>query len=306
MRSRNITLLFALLVAFVLIVAAQADTKSSGEQKMDTVRDHLWLWCHETGANNGQYSLPRTSRMSPAEAAYYLDIPNVLMIVYGDKPEPPFDQLSIAFRPLKNVVWSIIGDSSSKRNDKATDISEVTRLANKFPNITGGMMDDFFHPANEKGEIARYSASEIAAFRDQLHKAAHGLDLWVVLYSHNLDLPVQEHIKNCDVVTFWTWNAADLADLDKNFERLEKAVGSKRKILGCYMWDFGAGKPIPLDTMKKQCESGLKWLKEGRIDGMIFLSSVICDMELEAVEWTRKWIAEVGDQPLARKTSGGK
>ena len=31
---------------------------------------------------------------------------------------------------------------------------------------------------------------------------------------------------------------------------------------------------------------------------MIFLATNICDLGLEAVEWTRQWIAQVGDQPL--------
>ena len=31
---------------------------------------------------------------------------------------------------------------------------------------------------------------------------------------------------------------------------------------------------------------------------MIFLASNICDQELDAVEWTRKWIESVGDDPL--------
>jgi len=39
-------------------------------------------------------------------------------------------------------------------------------------------------------------------------------------------------------------------------------------------------------------------LREGAIDGMIFLASCICDLELETVEWTRRWIQEVGDNPL--------
>jgi hypothetical protein len=32
---------------------------------------------------------------------------------------------------------------------------------------------------------------------------------------------------------------------------------------------------------------------------MIFLSNNSCDVGLEAVEFTRNWIAEVGDEPLA-------
>ena len=43
---------------------------------------------------------------------------------------------------------------------------------------------------------------------------------------------------------------------------------------------------------------GLEWLRQGRIEGMVFLASCICDMGLETVEWTRQWIAEVGDTPL--------
>jgi hypothetical protein len=31
---------------------------------------------------------------------------------------------------------------------------------------------------------------------------------------------------------------------------------------------------------------------------MIFLASCLCDLELEAVEWTRDWIAKVGEQQL--------
>jgi hypothetical protein len=47
--------------------------------------------------------------------------------------------------------------------------------------------------------------------------------------------------------------------------------------------------------MQKQCLLGLEWLRKGRIEGMIFLASCICDLNLEAVEWTRNWIREVGD-----------
>jgi hypothetical protein len=140
--------------------------------------------------------------------------------------------------------------------------------------------------------------ADIASFRNRLHNASHKVDLWVVLYARDLSLPVQPYLEQCDIVTFWTWNAADLRDLSANFERMESLAGDRKKLLGCYMWDFGTSKPMPLDAMKLQCKHGLRWLKEGRIDGMIFLSSVICDLDLEAVEWTRKWIAEVGDQPL--------
>ena len=65
------------------------------------------------------------------------------------------------------------------------------------------------------------------------------------------------------------------------------------------MWDYGDKKPLSVAAMEDQCELGLEWLKQGRIDGMIFLASCICDLDLETVEWTRKWIQKVGDQEPA-------
>jgi hypothetical protein len=74
-----------------------------------------------------------------------------------------------------------------------------------------------------------------------------------------------------------------------------------RKLLGCYLWDYGANQPLPLDRLAYQCETGLDWLKQSRLDGIIFLASCICDLGLEAVEWTRQWIAQVGDQSLGQE-----
>ena len=125
------------------------------------------------------------------------------------------------------------------------------------------------------------------------------LELWVVLYTHEFGMPIlKEHLDPCDVVTLWTWRASDLALLDKNMARFEEIVGKKRKVLGLYMYDYGTGKPMPVDLMRQQCETGLRWLREKRIEGMIFLASCICDLPLEAVEWSRCWIAKVGDEPL--------
>jgi len=59
-----------------------------------------------------------------------------------------------------------------------------------------------------------------------------------------------------------------------------------------------AEQPRRHSLMQSQCELGLKWLKAGEIEGMIFLCNNIMDKNLEAVKWTRDWIARVGDEPL--------
>ena len=262
---------------------------------MSTVRDRLWIWGHEAGSHNNGWGLKKLSRMTPAEGAFYLDVPNIIMVRYDDKPMPPFEQYAMALSPLKRVVWSIVG---AGRRTTSSEVTLACELASRFPNFCGIMMDDFFLDQIEEGRAAVFTPEEITAIKDQLTVADRKLDLWVVLYKHDLDLPVEDHLEQCDVVAYWTWRAEELEELERNFERAERAALSCRKVLGCYMWDYGENKPMPVSLMEHQCRLGLQWLQEGRIEGMIFLASCICDLNLEAVEWTWRWIRETGDQSL--------
>jgi len=262
---------------------------------MSTVRDRFWLWTHAAGSHDTGYGISGTSRMTPVEGAFYMNIPNVILVRYIGKPELPFHQYAVPFRPLKQVVWSIVGAGG------ATDDAEreaVFELADRFPNITGVMMDDFFRKSDD-GESGSLSVNQLRDVRKRLVVGGRTLDLWVVLYANQFDLPgLAEHLALCDKVSFWTWTADKLADLERNFAKAEELAPKCGKVLGCYMYDYGRRQPMPVDLMRNQCETGLRWLREGRIEGMIFLASCICDLDLEAVEWTRQWIAEVGDEEI--------
>ncbi len=121
------------------------------------------------------------------------------------------------------------------------------------------------------------------------------------IYENQISPRIMPHLDQVDKVALWTWVAADLVDLEDNFEKLERLIAPKPIILGCYMYDYGGTRPLSVERMEYQCELGLKWLKEGRVDGLIFLASNICDQDLDAVEWTRRWIDAVGDDPVPSK-----
>ena len=262
---------------------------------MTTVRDRLWIWGHEAGSHDSGYNVPGPSRMTPAEAAFYLDVPNIIMVRFRGRPSPPYDQYAIPFRPLERVVWSIVGAGGRTQADERDHVFE---LAARYPNITGVMMDDFFRPSSDGGEPAALSLDALRTERGRLTVSGRRLDLWVVLYTHQLDLPVTDYLALCDRVTFWTWEATDLTHLKDTFEKAEALAPAGSLVLGCYMWDYGLKRPVPTDLMEMQCQQGLEWLREGRIQGMIFLASCVCDIGLDAVEWTRRWIAQVGDETL--------
>jgi hypothetical protein len=261
---------------------------------MAKVRERLWIWGQEPNGHHA-YNLPGVSKMSALEGACYLGVPNCCRVVMTGKPLPPWDQDSMALVTLKQVVWSVIGSGGSKRNDAgAGDLDEVLRQAQRFPNVTGGVLDDFL---GRRRDI--FSPAHVAAWRDRLHAfPARPLDLWIVLYDNQLLPEVQPYLDLCDVITFWTWKAELLENLEENFDRFVAMTPGKRRLNGCYMYDYGNRKLLPVELMQRQCELGLRWMRQGRLEGLIFCSNCCADLAMPAVEWTRDWIAKVGEEEV--------
>ena len=118
----------------------------------------------------------------------------------------------------------------------------------------------------------------------------------MVLYEHQLEAPLADYLKLCDWMQFWTWYGQNLEQLASNFEKAEKLASDTRMALGLYWWDFGNKKPLPASAMQHQCELGLQWLRQGRVEALVFCGSWLCDRGLEAVDWTRQWIRRVGNE----------
>jgi len=83
--------------------------------------------------------------------------------------------------------------------------------------------------------------------------------------------------------------------LDQNLSKLERLAPKARKILGVYMVDYDEGASAPIPAMQHQLDLGLRWLRDGRIEGMMFIGNTVMDLGFEAVELTRQWILNVRD-----------
>lgn len=260
-------------------------------QPRPTFRDRLWLWGHCPGVHD-RYGLPRPSSVTPEGAAAYMGIPNLLMIRYDKYPEPPYDGLAKSLKPLRRVVWGLVGAGGRTSLQERKD---VLRLPEANKNITGFMLDDFWSGGPEGNGGIILPLDELRRLHDEVQQKS--LDLWVVLYVSELFrkreiLPYLEHL---DRFTLWSWFPEHLRDLDTKLAMFRDLIPDKPRYLGCYLWDYGRCQPMPLDVVKLQCRRGLELTLEGELDGLIFLGSPVCDVGLEAVEWVRNWIEEVGD-----------
>lgn len=195
------------------------------------------------------------------------------------------------------------------------ELQYILDLAKKYPNISAVFLDDFIIDHNavntygvKVGRLA-LSPDQLKEVKSKMTAVNKDMELWLTLYTDalNPDTPrgydvnpsLPTFINLFDVVSLWTWRSEEIVDIEKNLAKLEAITKGKTKIaLGIYVWDYSAGKVIPLDLMKHQCELGLKWLKEGRIHNMIFLGNTLFDFGFESVNYIKKFIAEVGDQVL--------
>ena len=289
-----------------------------------TVRDHFWIFTVAAGLDNNSLELGGMrggSRMTPAEGAFWLNVPNLLLIRSHEEPRLPngekwraktcFQQYAISFQPLNKVVWSVVGSGGK---GSVAELYHLLPLAQEFSNIQGIYLDDFIIDRKKRADgktVGRPALQipELEETRQRLKSVGRPMDIWVTLYSHELladhprfigcDPPLSEFLHLFDMLTLWTWNSEELPQLDAALAALEAiAPKSGRKALGMYLWDFFNGRPVPLELMQHQCETGLKWLKEGRIHEMIFLANTVLDVGLPSAEFARKWIAQVGNQTL--------
>lgn len=268
---------------------------------MATVRDKLWLWSHQPDAHGPttQWKLPRHSRITPLEAAVYMGIPNVHMVwmwrAEEPEPRPTWKRFALPLNSLKQVVWSIAHGHGLSYTD------HIFPLIDASPNVTGVILDDFFTPQKD-GRFAALTLEELDEVRTRIDRSRRAdgkpRDLWCVVYEQDMGKPVTESLQKMDVLAYFMWNAPNVPQIESHVEALERLMPAKRKVLGLYMWDYAGRKPMPLDLVKHQSAVALKLLKAGRIEGICFVASCICDLELEAVEWTREWIAKVADEQV--------
>ncbi|NMA09326.1 MAG: hypothetical protein GX929_09465 [Clostridiales bacterium] len=269
-----------------------------------TVRDKLWLFAsraHDDDLYFGGNSELKTrwSRITPAEGAFMLGVPN-LILVNSDGIPVPFSAdaygYAESFCRLKNVLWSATGSGGFRiGNEEAF----ILKLAEKYPNIAGAYLDDFFGVLY-KGQPDELEKTEalLRSIRGKLAESNRPLEMWVTWYAHTLRTISPKLLEYMDGLTLWTWRCEELPQLPERWEFVEKQYAHKKKLLGIYMYNYPTRKSVPNELMELQCEFGLKLLREHRADGLVFLTNCVMGVGLPSEYWLRGWIDRVGEITL--------
>lgn len=272
------------------------------------LKDNFWLWgqnagSHHEGSPEAGYRLPGKNLLGPREGADFFGLDKMLRVTMKAGPFPPFDDEAEKIKDLKEVVWSAIGAGGAKQYSEGdhSDIDEVIRMAEIYPNVTGAIVDDFFRSSEIPGvSVARHSVESILNMREKLHNFhKRRLDLWLVWYTYQLDFKVDDYLDLFDVITLWTWKGSDLPNLDENIKKCLNKTPGKRHFAGCYLWNYGERMPLTMDQMKYQLDRYYYWMKKGDIEGIIFCSNAtVPDTGLDTADYLKKWIAETGEERI--------
>ena len=277
---------------------------------MRRLRDILWSFTLD--AHRHDHWVGRVSDADPVGGTKQLGpIRNAIAV------RAPTPDRALEMDAFDRVVWDLAVPRDVAQGDHCENLRAIDALAAEHPNIDGVILDDFEKTIRHRAASPEY----LAEIREAARNRPGPFDLWVVVYSMDLDgipiagrfgytgpsYPLEQYVESMDVISFWEWFGSELPNLQRNFERLEGQAGGTPINLGLYLYNFGdddptgacpRGRPLPVELMKHQCELAMTWAKAGRIAGITLLAHTVLGMGLEAAQWTCDWVAEVADESI--------
>ena len=272
---------------------------------MSKALDHFWLFGvrpHQDdtlldGWNHGERICG--SRITPAEGAFMLGVPNIIMVCSDGIPVP-FSRDAIqyceSYRRLKRVMWGVTGSTGFRLGNEE---HFVAQLANQYPNVKGAFCDDFFtrYGDPKAPDFTQRVIEDLQQIRAGLDQSRVRLPLYVVWYAQQYGQIDPKIFDYFDGITIWG-GACDLPNLEQNFMRIHREFPQHKKLLGIYMYDFETYKVNSNELMAHQCNLGLKWMKEGILDGLIFEANSVMGIGLPSERWVCDWIDRVKDDEV--------
>jgi len=164
----------------------------------------------------------------------------------------------------------------------------VSQLSRQFPNITGAVHDDMLGLTKRED----FSPAQYTEVYRALKSENPTLKLWAVVYSHELDANQWADFRPfMDVISLWVWEAKNLRYLDEYIEKCRELFPEKPLIMGCYLREYAARAPVPMEMVKHQWETLLRHIQAGTLDGYSILGAVLIDSHQQQANWIRDSIA---------------
>lgn len=169
------------------------------------------------------------------------------------------------------------------------EAAKLSALSVEFPNITGGIIDD----ASGVLHHETYTEDHAAEIGAALRSANPDLQLWLVIYTHELGMPQwQTFMPHTDVINLWVWEAVNLPHLREYVSQCAATFPDKPIVVGSYIRDYPTQAPVPLELMAQQYETMAELYEEEQIAGYSILGGCLIDQHPQQAEWISHFLAQ--------------
>ena len=246
-----------------------------------TIGDCLWIWGHPPGKSwNGVAGLNGWSDVTPAEAMYYFNAYNIFYIPCGR---------SINFSTVKEECKDAkrMGLSIESSDSPSSSLEKIMEAAKEYPKIDRVVFDDFFSETNEANNWTKYTPERLRDIKTAVNNA--GLEFWCVYYHMQRGMDTKAWLEIFDGVSFWFWDEPGREEYEDNCAQFLNATPGQKRMLGCYLWNFGKEREAAPDMVIYQLNRGAETLRAGLIEGIILHTNILGNMGLAAYDEAKRW-----------------
>ena len=126
----------------------------------------------------------------------------------------------------------------------------------------------------------------------------------MVLYTREFGLDAEKdkdfmrYIEPFDGIIMWTWEEKDVPLIPEKWELFKKMTPDKRRMFGCYLYNFGEAKQATGPAVKWQLDWYREKLLAGEAEGIVLHTNTMADLDYEAYDAALEWMAEHGDEVI--------
>ena len=261
------------------------------------LRERFWLWGHPEGTFNGRYGLnnEKLSRMTPMECCLYLGIKNTFMIPAG-MFQSNRRQYNKSFKTLREVGWDCFNAGIDP------DYTEhIIKEARDFENITCVVFNDFVR----NGFYKQIPLENLRKAHELLHSnEVRPLYMWMSIDTRHFgqdrrqDNDFMRYIDPFDGVIMWTGEERDVALIPEKFEIFKRMTREKRRMLGCFLYNYGEKKEVSSESVLWQLDWYREKLLEGEAEGIVLRSNTTADLDFKAYDTACEWLEKHGDEEI--------
>lgn len=275
--------------------AAESPPAESGSRSVSPI-DQTWTWGYVIpGPLPGKVPFISESGLSPFDGvsncsletgARYLGTPNV---VFMNSNHDRATLNPAHLDRLGGCKQVICGLQHGAYRETASAVSAISK---KYPNIVGGLIDDFMEPTGPSKSI---TVEETKAIYEALKAENPALRLYVVRYTWQDQQDLVPYLPYLDVINLWVWKAEERPwreTMEPEIDRIRELAG-KPILLGLFVHDYGeTARPVPMNILELQFQKAVEFTRAEKTSGLVVLQNGWFDKETHRpqVQWIRQYL----------------